>query len=567
MASIQEALGELIAPDGEFAITVEEIAGRRVRTFVDRPRHLAEIAARASGHAGEFLVGPSSRLTFEGTFDMARRLASRLRNDFGVAPGDRVAVVGANSPEWVVSYWAGILAEAIVVPLNAWWGPGELRVVLEDAAVGVVITDERRRSPILGAGHPEDAVITWLAAGLPEGVLRADAIGVEVDRRGEDEVAVLFYTSGTTGRPKGVALSHRNVIAGFLNAVAMTTAARRAASAASGGAAPIDTGESEGDTQIDLCVIPLFHATANLAIMVPFAAAGHTLVFLAPGRFDPEVAGELIERERITRIGGVPTIVSRFLDSRVWERRDLSSVRRVSYGGAPAASHLPRRVAEAFPAVEGSIVQGYGLTETTAITTLNQGVDYARRPGSVGIAAPTVELRIGDADGAPLPHGEEGEVMVRGSNVFAGYWNLPDQDPFTDGFFHTGDIGYLDGDGFLYITDRAKDVIVRGGENVASAEVEAVLDAHPAVLESGVVGVPDADLGEAVKAFVVVQSPVPDAAELSEFAADRLASYKVPTHWELRTEPLPRNPSGKVLKARLRGTDSAVFTSAEDSAL
>jgi long-chain acyl-CoA synthetase len=509
----------------------------------------------------EFLVQGARRLSFAETFGRARRLAAGLRARYHLEPGDRVAVLGANHVDWVVGFWAAVAIDAVVVPLNAWWTPPELAFALGDAGISVVLADAARAPTAIEAGHPTDRIVVW------DKPSRLNAVGFEAvladepcslpggDRRAEDEAAVLFYTSGTTGPPKGAPLTHRNVASGFLNSVAMTTAARIAA------------GEQEKPgRQVDLTVIPLFHATANLALMVPFVAAGHTMVFLPPGRFDPEVAGEVIEREGITRFGGVPTIVTRILDSGVWRRRDFSKVSRISFGGAPAAPGLVDRIAEAFPKLKDRLIQGYGLTETTAISTLNIGEDYMTHPDSVGIAAPTVEIRIVDGFGEPMSVGSTGEIAIRGANVIARYWNRPDADAvtFRDGFFHTGDVGRLDEDGFLYVTDRVKDIVIRGGENIYSVEVEQALESHPAVVEAAVVGVADADLGERVKAIVVVGADV-TAVDLAHHLEGRIAAFKVPEEWEFRRTALPRTPSGKVIKRSLREGEPS--SSSGDSAL
>ncbi|MFQ5948079.1 MAG: class I adenylate-forming enzyme family protein, partial [Acidimicrobiia bacterium] len=310
----------------------------------------------------------------------------------------------------------------------------------------------------------------------------------------------------------------------------------------------------------------------NLAVMIPSVFNGSKIVFMPPGRLDPDVAARIIEQEGVTRFGGVPTVVARILDSGVHEKYDFSTVTGIGYGGAPASPRLLARIVEAFPSVGDRVVQGYGLTETSAITTVNVGPDYLARPNSAGIAAPSVEIRIAGPDGEALPPGRVGEIWVRGANVIPRYWNRPEADAagFTDGFLHTGDLGYLDADGFLYVTDRAKDMVIRGGENVYCVEVEAVLEEHPAVREVAVVGVPHPELGEEVKAVAVIAAEADiSAEELLAFAARRLAPFKVPTQWELTTEMLPRNPSGKVLKAALREGGSVAHAVGEetDSAL
>ena len=557
MSHVRPHLERLTAPGGPFEVITEEVGGVPIRTFADRMRHLTELVERGEGHGdAEFLVHGDTRLTYAVAFDRSRRLAAGLRSSHGVVPGDRVALLGSNAADWVVAYWAGVLLDAVVAPLNAWWGPGELTHALGDAEPAVVVADARRAPLAVQAGATPDRMVVWggdAGRGMPLESLLGEERAEIAPVRGEDDPALLFYTSGTTGTPKGALLTHRNVVANVLNLMALVRAARAAEEEDEEG----DAGHSDGQTST-LCVIPLFHATANLAFLAPYVSAGNRLVFLPPGRFDPEVAGEVIEREGVTHFGGVPTVVNRILDSGVAERRDFSAVRSVTYGGAPASPALVERIAAVFPGARRRLGQGYGLTETSAICTLNLGRDYLEHPDSVGIAAPTVEIRI-DPDG---------EIQVRGANVFAGYWRDPESTAaaFTeDGFLRTGDIGFLDDDGFLHITDRAKDVVIRGGENVYCVEVEAVLESHPAVVEAAVIGRPHPDLGEEVEAVVVLREPTA-AADLGAFVAERLARFKVPTSWVFRDEELPRTATGKVRKHLLRD-GSAVPAVGRDSAL
>lgn len=569
MPRLPSILEQLTQPGQMFEVVNDTMFGRPVRTYANRPRNLRDLMGFRYAHAErEYLVQGEERLTFAEAFERALRLAAALRHDLGVAPGDRVGVVGANAPDWVVAYWAAVALQAVVVPFNAWWTSEELAFGLADSGTVAVVCDSRRATLAVEAGMRPSRVVVWGAGERPAGtraleeLLAADPLDEgAVPAADEDDTAVIFYTSGTTGRPKGSANTHRNVITNLMNAAVFVTAHR------------ILTGtvDAASSPDVNLLVIPLFHATANLTYLVPYVFAGNKLVFMPPGPFDPEEAGRLIEREKVTTFGGVPTVVARMLDAGVQHRYDFSSVRTITYGGAPASPALVERIAAAFPHASTGVAQGYGLTETSAIVTVNLGEDYLEKPGSVGYPAPVCEVRIVDADGNPLPVGEAGEVWVWGPNVIPGYWNRPEanQTSFVEGWLRTGDIGYLDEDGFLYITDRAKDMIIRGGENVYCVEVEAVLDEHPAVREVAVVGVPHPEWGEEVKAVVVVD---PDAAvtadELAAFAASRLARFKVPTHWELRSDPLPRNPSGKVLKSSLRGRPAGVFAVGDsDSAL
>lgn len=373
----------------------------------------------------------------------------------------------------------------------------------------------------------------------------------------------ILYTSGTTGRPKGATLTHRQTIANLQNLALGAALGTRLGSAAPEGA---------GAQPASLLIVPLFHVTGCCATMIPAFASGSKLALMPTGRFDPDRVMATIERERISSFGGVPTILWRIVASPNFSRYDLSCVTRIGYGGAPSAPELVARIDECFPQAHRSLSTAYGLTETASVATANTGDDYFSHPGSCGRPVPTVELRIMDPDGRALPLGETGEIALRGPTVMRrGYWNRPDATAEvidSDGWFRTGDVGHVDAAGFLYISDRAKDMIIRAGENVYCVEVEDALFAHSDVEDVAVVGVPHSVLGEEVKAVVVLRrGATEDSEALRAWCAPRLASFKVPDHWEFRAE-LPRNPAGKVLKNLLRGDEAAFAPSADsDSAL
>jgi long-chain acyl-CoA synthetase len=487
-----------------------------------------------------------------------------------VQRGDRVALVSANVPEWVITWWACATLGATLVPLNAWWKAEELEFGLSDSEAKVLIADSRRIEIVrrrLGSLPKIERVFVIDGPGdetvRPFVELIADAgdPGMPESPIDEDDVLAILYTSGTTGKPKGATVSHRQAIANVQNIIVMGVA-----QAMRGTPPP----EAEAGLQSSsLLVVPLFHVTGCLSTMTLAYATGAKVVLMPVGRFDPEIAMETIEREKVTAIGGVPTIMWRILESPNLEKYDLTSVKRASYGGAPAAPELVERIERVFPHMRKTLTTAYGLTETASVATAHGGDDYFAHPGSVGRAAPTVELRVVDG-GHDAPVGERGEIWIKGPTVMAhGYWRRPDANAaaFTDGWFHTGDIGYLDADGFLYLVDRAKDMIIRAGENVYCVEIENVLFNHPDVIDAAVVGVAHKTLGEEVKAVVQVRpGATTTAEELQEFCREQLANFKVPEYVEIRTEPLPRNPAGKVLKNLLRGGESA-FATSDDQAL
>jgi long-chain acyl-CoA synthetase len=478
-----------------------------------------------------------------------------------------------NLPEWIVAFWGTVSIGAIAVPINAWWTGEELSYGLADSGSVVVVVDterldrirplldeleglihvlvvseNRHESPDLGAGHQRVSIRSFSEL-LEETTAARELPAAEVQ---PDDDATIFYTSGTTGRPKGAVGTHRNSCSNLMNLFFISTRSTMR----------FGSGNSTDGVSIQnayLLSVPLFHATGCQAVLVVNTAAGGKLVMMH--HFDPERALELIEREEITTFGGVPTMVMQVLDSPDLATRDTSSVRSVSYGGAPAPPELVRRIREAFPI--GQPGNGYGMTETTAATAMNTGPDYVERPDSVGTAVPVTDVAVvpEDFDGSePDPlrlQGPDvtGELWIKGPQVVRGYWNRPTETAatFTAGWVRTGDIARLDEEGFIYIVDRAKDVIIRGGENIYSVEVEAALFEHPDIADCAVIGIPHEVLGEEVAAVIVLR---PErritAEELARHVKDRLAAYNVPKHFFFRDSPLPRNPAGKVLKRELR---------------
>ncbi len=566
-----DPLEQLTGPGGPFEIGVEDVLGHPTQVYRKRMRSLRELMEQSASRADvDWIVQDDRRLTY-GEHDRLARVLARSLAELGVERGDRVALCSANVPEWVVTFWACAILGATLVPLNAWWKTEELEFGLNDSGAKVLIADARRIGAIRDRlTEMRELLHVFQIDGDPDGPVRplAEVLaetsdpGMPTSAIDEDDLLAILYTSGTTGQPKGATVTHRQAIANLQNIVVLGIAA-----AMRGDTPP----EAREDGQAaSLLVVPLFHVTGCLATMTVNYATGGKLVLMPVGRFDPEVAMQTIEREHVTAIGGVPTVMWRILESPNLEKYDLSSVKRASYGGAPAAPELVERIEKVFPHMRKTLTTAYGLTETASVATAHGGDDYFSHPGSVGRAAPTVELRIVDESGHDVPPGERGEVWIKGPTVMArGYWRRPDANAqsFSDGWFHTGDIGYLDADGFLYLVDRAKDMIIRAGENVYCVEVEHVLFDHPDVIDAAVVGVPHRTLGEEVKAVVQLRAgSTVSADDIRAFCRQHLADFKVPEHVELRDEPLPRNPAGKVLKNLLRGGETS-FAAADDQAL
>jgi long-chain acyl-CoA synthetase len=581
--TLAEATASLTAPGQGFEMETLTIRGVATRTWKSAPATLRSVLELSALHGDkDFLVYEDERVSFTEHFQIAAGLARTLIDRFGVQPGDRVAIAMRNLPEWVMAFWASIAAGAVVVPLNAWWTGSELAYGLSDSGTTVVFTDEERRErilPLLGdvptlrtivvcceepdpdggrkpaqgmtaprpGGEPVPVIpFGELTAALPEGSTLPD---VAID---PDADATIFYTSGTTGRPKGAVGSHRNSVSNLMNLFFVSTVGslRR-----SGPVADV----SGGAQNANLLSVPLFHATGCHAVLVTNTAAGGKLVMMH--HFDPERALELIEREHVTIFGGVPAMVMQVIDSPNFSKRDTSSVKSISYGGAPCPPDLVRRIKEHFPG--GAPGNGYGLTETSAMTTMNAGDDYVRKPDSVGPPAPVCDVAVvpEEYDGEEPPADQAvdpertGELWIKGPNVVRGYWNRPQETAlsFTRGWLHTGDVARIDEEGFVHIVDRAKDMIIRGGENVYCVEVEAALFEHPAVADCAVIGVPHPVLSEEVGAVVVLRPGMDVGAdELARFVGERLAAFNVPSRFWFRAEPLPRNPAGKVLKRELR---------------
>ena len=551
-----ECRDRLTAPGERFEMETIDIRGVPTRVWKHAPTNMRQVAMAARTHGDRlFAIYEDERVTYEAWFRAVARMAAELR-ERGVAKGDRVALAMRNLPEWPVAFFAATTIGAICVPLNAWWTGPELAFGLANSGAKLLVCDAERWERI--APHRgelpdlEHALVSRSDAPLEGAEQLEDVLGTpkdyaalpsaelpQVDIDPEDE-ATIFYTSGTTGQPKGALGTHRNLCTNIMS------------SAYNGAIAFLRRGEEPPAPvqKVGLTVIPLFHVTACSAGLMGYVVAGHTMVFMH--KWDPVKAFQLIEREKVNLTGGVPTIAWQLLEHPERANYDLSSLEAVAYGGAPAAPELVRKIHEEFGALPAN---GWGMTETMATGTGHSSEDYLNRPDSCGPPVAVADLKIVGDDGVTeLPVGEVGELWARGPMVVKGYWNRPEAtaETFVDGWVRTGDLARLDEEGWCYIVDRAKDMIIRGGENIYSSEVENVLYDHPAVTDAALVAIAHPTLGEE-PAAVVHLAPGMSATEdeLREWVAARLAKFKVPVRIAFVQDTLPRNANGKILKKDL----------------
>jgi len=557
-ASIKAIEAALCAPGARFEMEAVDIRGVPTRTWKNALPNLTELARHARTHGErEFTVYQDERVTYDAWFRATAALAAELA-DAGIAKGDRVALSMRNLPEWPVAFFAITSLGAIAVPLNAWWTGAELAYGLTNSGAKGLICDAERWERIAPSldDLPDletvlvsrsDAPLAPPARRLEDvisapphyaGLRESELPEVEIH---PDDPATIFYTSGTTGHPKGALGTHRNILTNIMSSAysGARTFARR------GEVPPAPT------PKVSLTVIPLFHVTACNASLMGTIFAGNTMIFMH--KWDPVEAFRIIEREKVNVTGGVPTIAWQLLEHPDREKYDLSSLEAIAYGGAPSAPDLVRKIKSVFGALPGN---GWGMTETSATVTHHASEDYLNRPDSCGTPVAVSDIKIMNAEGTrELPAGEVGELWAKGPQIVSGYWNNPEAtaETFVDGWIKTGDLARVDEEGFCYIVDRAKDIIIRGGENIYSSEVENVLYDHPAVTDAALVGLPHRTLGEE-PAAVVHLAPGMSASEqeLKDWVRQHLAGFKTPVRILFSDETLPRNANGKIVKTELK---------------
>ncbi len=560
MKSVAEIEAELIGPGGAFELGVEEVLGEPIKVFKNRNRSLREIVENSVNQAdNEYIVCEGQRITFRAHLARVSAVAYQLRHTYGVNPGDRVAILADNHPQWIITFWATVSIGAICAGLNGWWNKDEILHALEDAEPRLLIGDRKRLARLAGAPLPFPVLcIEDDFAALEAGWNAADgkAPALPDCEIAEDDPALILYTSGTTGRAKGALISHRALIT-FL-ASAIFSGFRMMMMEA-------ESGKSLAGSSLPNCGLfsaPLFHLSGLFTGVITSLAVGMKTVWTL-GRFEPEKILRLIEAEQVTTWPSLGSMAARVLDHPDFDRYDVSSVTRLGSGGAPTSAATQQRMTSAFKGTGGRMALGYGLTESAGVGTHNWGELLESHPNSVGRVFPAVEISIRDDNNRPLPNGAQGEICIRGSCVMLRYWRNPEATAkaIAPGrWLRTGDVGHFEGE-FLYINSRARDLILRNAENIYPVEIEHCLELHPEIIEAAVIGVAHPDMGQEVKAVIVVsQEYSVDIELLHAFCSARLAAFKVPSHWDVRHEPLPRNAAGKIMKNVLAGEADVLLT-------
>jgi len=545
--SFEEAKAVVGGPGQIFELQDAVVNGVSYRTIKNAPPNLGSLFASSRGLHETFVVYEDEEWTFDAVMVQADALAHALVHDFGIKPGDRVGIAMRNLPEWVMSFAAITSIGAISVSFNAWWTEEENDYAINDAGVNLLIADierinrtlvpcQRAGVPIIGVrindGEVRPGVTRWQDVVVPGTPMPQVTVTPDMD-------ATILFTSGTTGFPKGAVSTHFAVVQSIMafSAKSQVTSLRRTSPEEAGGLPPCF-----------ILVVPLFHVTGCVPVMLSCFSWHFKLVIMY--KWDAEKALQMIEKYKVTSFVGVPTQSWDLLECPSFSKYDTSSLSSIGGGGAPAPPKLVDRVEKSFK--KGRPGLGYGMTETNAFGPGTYGDDFVNNPTSTGrVPEFVMDVEIRDDEGHAVANNVSGEIWMKSPTNIRGYWNKPDATASTivDGWLRTGDLGHIDDEGFLYIEDRLKDMILRGGENVYSAEVEAAIYENPAVYEAAVFGLAHERLGEEVATVVMLREGVTlSEDELRDFLKTRLASFKIPTRYAFTNEPLPRNPAGKFLK-------------------
>lgn len=550
---------QVSGPGGFCELVREDVLGHSLLVFKNRKRSLRELLASTTDREGvEYLVEGDRRILYPEHVRLVASVAAALRDEYGVRKGDRVAILAANCAAWPIAFWATVSLGGIVSALNGFWTADEIGYGVADSDPKVLIGDRKRLARLEGSRRSVPTIeieseFAKLEQYAPGAALPEEPIA-------EDDAATILYTSGTTGRPKGAVGTHRGII-GFVDGAMSTGIVSMMVDAEANPEA--SAGAAERPQTVSLAAAPMFHLSGLYASIVMHLVFGSKLV-IRSGRFDPAEVLELMERERVTQFTALGAMGPRIAAHPDLRTRDLSSVTQVGFGGAPASPAIQEKMRKAFPNASQSVGIGYGSSETVSVAASFNGKDYEDNPEATGYVALGHEIEIRDEDGNVLPAGQQGNIFVRSASGMLEYWRNPEATVKTigvDRFIETGDVGCVDEDGLVYINSRARDMILRNAENIYPIEIEYRLDRHPDVRESAVYGIEHEDWGQAVHAVVVPEDgKILDGESLSAWCAETLAGYKIPTSWQIRAEPLPRNPAGKVLKNVLQGAAANVLT-------
>lgn len=555
-AELKQVWQSLTGSEGNFEITTVDVRGVPTKTYKNAPPSLRELWLSSQQFADrEYIVYQDERWTYARAHEEVASVAAWLVEN-GVVPGDRVALAMRNYPEFMLIYWAIASIGATVVGMNAWWVTPEMRYGLSDSEPKFLFLDEERYTRIKDEPElPGNPTLIALRFEAPEGAVAYETLRdhggslpeVTID---PDSDACIFYTSGTTGNPKGALQTHRGCVNNVMN-LAFWGACLAGTQVALGNAKPEDF---ENPPQgVSLITTPLFHVTANNCAAQGGTLSGGKLVLMY--KWDAGEALKLIEREKVSTMSGVPVMSRELLAHPDFPKTDTSSMVQLGGGGAQLQPDLVGQIDQAVATAKPNT--GYGMTETCGIITAISGDFFVDRPESCGPVMPNFELRIIDDEGNPLAPGQVGELTVRGAPVIRGYLNREDAtaETIVDGFLRTGDVARVDEDGFVYIVDRKKDMVLRGGENVYCAEVESAIYEVDGIAECIVFGVPDDRLGEEVGSVIVLKSGVEvDPEALRADLLTRIAKHKVPRYLWVQRESLPRNANGKFLKREVKET-------------
>ena len=549
---------QLTAPEAQWEIIQKNINGIDYQLYKDAPANLKELinAGRVHGDK-EFLIYEDERISFDTFFQQSDAVAHQLQNAFNIQQGDRIAIAMRNYPEWMVSFAAIVLAGGVPVPLNSWGQAAELEYALDDCGAKVAFFDQQRFNHV--AEKLNTLNVTAIIA-RPDGnnenasniedVITAAGDNKPADTSADaEDTAMIMYTSGTTGNPKGAVSNHRNICQTIFNFEFGATCA------AMTDLDPIMKMLERGFESKVLLALPLFHVSGGHSVFLLSLRAGRPIVIMH--KWDKVKALEIIEKERITMISAVPTMLMEMLEAKEWADFDTKSMFGFGAGGSAQpprlSSEIYAKLPDSFPGT------GYGMTESNACGFSAAGAVYAYKPKSTGCIAPIVEARIVGEDGSDVAQGERGEIHLKSPTVVQGYWNNPEAtaETFANGWLITGDVGYIDEEGFLFITDRIKDMVIRGGENIYSVEVEAAILSHTGIEEAAAFGVPHDTLGEELALAVVLKSGIElSKDQIQAHIAEHLAKFKVPAHVYFEQE-LPKNATQKILKKPLKAKYAA----------